>query len=146
MQFFDTIFHFSHFFSISYSTQCLTASFPFSLSFHSMSLFSSLPLSLPDSLLSVCLCARGAVCYLDDLVCEGERDFISCLPEGLCYPWWNKTALLKKRKESSIQLRRIAEEQQVKVHSLHSQPLDLVCKVEYAPYLQVYGNIFFIIF
>lgn len=53
-------------------------------------------LSLPGSLPSVCLCAWGAGCYLDDLVREGERDFISCLPEGLWYLWCYKAALLKK--------------------------------------------------
>lgn len=58
-------------------------------------------LSLPGSLPSVCLCACGAGCYLDDLVQEGKRDFISCLPEGLWYLWCYKAALLKK---SHIQL------------------------------------------
>lgn len=53
----------------------------------------------PGSPPSVCLCAGGAACYLDDLVREGERDFISCLPEGLWYLWCCKAALLKRRKK-----------------------------------------------
>lgn len=94
----------------SSSTLSFTSSycFPPSLSpLHSSPLFtphfhlplSSPPprsLSLPGSLPSVCLCAWGAGCYLDDLVREGERDFISCLPEGLWYLWCYKAALLKK--------------------------------------------------
>lgn len=55
----------------------------------------------PDSPPSVCLCAGGAACYLDDLVREGERDFISCLPEGLWYLWCFKAALLKRKKKST---------------------------------------------
>lgn len=53
----------------------------------------------PGSPPSVCLCAGGAACYLDDLVREGERDFISCLPEGLWYLWCCKAALLKRKKK-----------------------------------------------
>lgn len=54
----------------------------------------------PGSPPSVCLCAAGAACYLDDLVREGERDFISCLPEGLWYLWCCKAALLKRKRKS----------------------------------------------
>ncbi|KAL7383382.1 hypothetical protein ABVT39_009532, partial [Epinephelus coioides] len=75
------------------------------------------PPALSGSWPSVCLCAGGAGCYLDDLVGEGERDFISCLPEGLCYLWCYKAALLKKK--AHIQLRRSAVAQRVKVHPVH---------------------------
>lgn len=75
-------------------------------------------LSLPGSLPSVCLGAWGASCYLDDLVREGERDFISCLPEGLWYLWCYKAALLKKKK-ACIHLWRSAVAQRVKVHPVH---------------------------
>lgn len=88
---------------------------PITLSF-SLS-FPPFSLSLPGSLPSVCLCAGGAGCYLDDLVREGERDFISCLPEGLWYPRCFKAALLKKKKKSCIQLWRSAGELRVKGHS-----------------------------
>lgn len=54
-------------------------------------------LSLPGSLPSVCLWARGAGCYLDDLVQEGEREFISCLPPGLCYLWCFNAILLNNK-------------------------------------------------
>lgn len=66
------------------------------------------------SLPSVCLCAGGAGCYLDDLVCEGERDFISCLPKGLWYPRCFKAALLEKKRKC-IQLWRSTVKQRVRV-------------------------------
>lgn len=55
---------------------------------------STCSLSLPGSVPSVCLWAGGAGCYLDDLVQEGEREFISCLPSGLCYLWYFNAVLL----------------------------------------------------
>lgn len=90
------------------------ASAPLFLSFHiSCSASPPCSLSLSGSLPSVCLCAWGAGCYLDDLVREGERDFISCLPEGLWYLWCYKAALLKKAR---IRLWRSTVAQRVKVH------------------------------
>lgn len=88
--------HPTPFTSASISLNHFRASTPLPISFHSAALSPPRSLPRPGSLPSVCLCARGAVCYLDDLVREGQRDFISCLPEGLWYLWCYKAALLKK--------------------------------------------------
>lgn len=103
----------------SYGSHHSHPSFPLLFS-HSTALLLLLPcsLSLPGSLPSVCLWARGAGCYLDDLVREGERDFISCLPEGLWYLWCYKAALLKKKK-AFIRLLLSVVSQWVKVHPVH---------------------------
>lgn len=80
-------------------TSSRAIAYSFSLFFFSFKLL--LPLftpSLPGSLPSVCLWARGAGCYLDDLVQGGDREFISCLPSGLCYLWCFNAILLKKNK------------------------------------------------
>lgn len=66
---------------------------------------STLSLSLPGSVPSVCLWAGGAGCYLDDLVQEGEREFISCLPSGLCYLWYFNAILLNIKKKNPTFIR-----------------------------------------
>lgn len=82
---------------------------------------STLSLSLPGSVPSVCLWAGGAGCYLDDLVQEGEREFISCLPSGLCYLWYFNANLLniEKEKKSHVHPWRSTAAQRVKVHPMH---------------------------
>lgn len=88
-------------FPISLPLLCPCSPFPFIP--HLLLRVPPCSLSLSGSLPSVCLCAWGAGCYLDDLVREGERDFISCLPEGLWYLWCYKAALLKKSLHSSVE-------------------------------------------
>lgn len=97
------------------------ALFPFQTT--SLALPPPCSLSLSGSLPSVCLCAWGAGCYLDDLVREGERDFISCLPEGLWYLWCYNATLLKKKPHTHTHKHTCqywcTMAQRVKVHSMH---------------------------